>query len=777
MCCSGCLAVYNFILSSGLENYYKNRERPGNVITNILIKNDEQKIFNEEKIIKNYITKNDSIYSSVTLRIEGISCAACTWLIERHMKKNSNIKNFTINLATCKMTIIWNATRLPLPALLNEFQKIGYKAFPYNLKEQEKTREHEYKDGLKNLIISGLGMMQVMTLSFSIYMGEFNDINFQYWCFMRWVSFIITTPVLFISGKKFLTNALRDIKNNNLGMDVTVSLSLLLAYISSVKNLVYNNGHVYFDSICMFIFFLLIARFLEMRTRHHSGEIINSLQDLTSGAVRTILQNNVEKYVLIDKVKKDEIILIKSGEIIPLDGIVINGSSSVDESMLTGEFKPTYKITGQNVIGGTTNIENNLTIKVTSDIKNSKLNYIINLLEKINTAKPIDNLIINIISKYFVIIVLLLILITSIVWVNIKSENIMNIILSMLAITCPCALSLSVPIALTTSVNALSKIGFMITKENTLEKLSKSTDIIFDKTGTLTINKYFIKNIKLFRNVSPKKMLSSTSELEKKSNHPISKAFSNIKNKYLYNINNNTKLIRNYANKGLTGLFKKKVYKIGNIKYIQNFVKNKTLFLKKYQECLIIFAEKKGFIAFFNLTNPLRKNSDETIAKLKTLNLRIHLLTGDSSNNVNDIVKNLYIKNNMIGCSIQDKVDYITNIQFKNRFVIMIGDGINDVPALSQSNISIAMGSGTDLAKINADVILLNNNLLTVYKAIQQSKKTEKVIKQNILWSISYNFIGLFIAALNLITPYHAAIGMSISSLIVLLNSLRLGKI
>ncbi len=780
MCCPGCSAVFKFITSTGFSDYYKNREMAGNNINTLLnIQNyNKLKIFDKKTIQKKFLVNDKHKYNNIILAVDGINCSACTWLIERHIGNLNGIKNIYINLATCRVNITWNKNIISLSKLLYEFQKIGYIAQPYNLKNQEKINDYEYKNGLKNLIISGLGMMQVMMLSFALYMGEFNDIQFSYWSFIRWMSFIITTPVLFISGQKILLNALKNIKNKILSMDFTISLSLILAYIASIKNLIYNNGDVYFDSICMFIFFLLIARFLEMRSRHHATAVIYSLQELKTDFVRKIFLNKITKYVSIEDLKINDHILVQANEIIPVDGIIIDGCSNIDESMITGEFNPICKFKGNHVLGGTLNLNNKLIIKITHTIETSKITLIIKLLEQIGSKKQSDVFIINIISKYFVLAILFLTGIVTFIWIQIGHNNILNIILSMLVITCPCALSLSVPVAITTSINALSKIGFIITNEDIFEKVMKVKNIVFDKTGTLTINKYYIKKIKLFRNISIKKISSLTHNIEKNYNHPISKAFININKNFLYKIkDNDSQIIKHYISKGLKSKITKNIYKLGNINFVKKNLKTNISFIKKINRSIIILTDSSGILTSFNLLNPLRKNSNECINKLKKLNFNIHLLTGDNSNKVNDITKILDIKKYKKGCTVEDKIKYINKLKKNNNFVIMIGDGINDAPALRTANISIAMGSGEDITKINSHAILLNNNLMNIYKAIKHSSKTTKIIKQNIFWAVCYNFIGLLIASIDLITPYYAAIGMSLSSLLVVFNSLRLGKI
>lgn len=764
MCCYGCLAVFQFIIKSNLEDYYKNREYPGNKI--------EFETENESFFDKNSYKEKSLLKKNITLSIDGISCAACIWLIEKHFSKINGIEFFKTNLITSKSNITWNENLINLETILNEFKKIGYKAYPYKTKFQEEINKKEYNEGLKNLIISGLGMMQVMMLSFALYIGEFYDISFNYWLFIRWISFIISTPILFISGKKIINNAFRSLKNKSIGMDFTISLSLIIAYVASIINLIYIEGDVYFDSICMFIFFLLTARFLEMRTRHHAMEIIISLENLNNNIVRKIKKKK-ELYVPLKKIKKNNKIIVKPGEIIPLDGIIKSGFTTVDESMLTGEFKPINKKKNNHVTGGTTNINNKIIIKVINNYKKSKLNKIIKLLEKTTSSKILNNNLINKISKYFVISVLLLTIIITVIWKFIGHENVLNITLSMLVITCPCALSLAIPTTLTTSVNALAKKGIIINKENVFEDINKCTDIIFDKTGTLSINKYYIKKIKLFRNISIKKILSLTTYIENQSSHPISNAFTKNK-KYIYSITENEKT-KNIISKGIVGYFKKMKYIIGNINLKNIISKKRSKFLKT--KFTIFLKDKNGIIASFKLINPIRKNTKKCIKDLKILNKKIHILTGDPSKQALNLKKKLnvdYIKNNF---TIKKKYIYIKNMQKNNKKTIMIGDGINDALALNISNVSISMGSGTDLAKINSNIILLNNNLSNIKKLILHSKRTNKIINQNISWAIVYNISGLLIASLDLITPYYSAIGMSLSSLFVVINSLRAGNI
>ncbi|HIH2763260.1 MAG TPA: heavy metal translocating P-type ATPase [Candidatus Azoamicus sp.] len=768
-CCTGCLAVTRFILDNGFKDYYENRNNYGNKIDESFLKNNFN-IYDESKILEKYYYKKKNL-TSVVLSIDGITCSACTWLIERFINKLTGIENISINLITSKANITWNTQKINLSTILTNFLKIGYKAYPYNLKEEEKKNKMDVKNELKKIIVSGLGMMQIMMLSASLYIGEIKDMHYAYWIFIRWACFIIAFPVMIYSGKNFFYGSYRNIKNKSLGMDFTVSISLLIAFMASIHNLIKNEGEIYFDSICMFIFFLLVGKFLELKARHHSSDIIYSLQNLNENTA-TIIKDNKHKEILIEEINIGDILLIKPGNIIPVDGNITNGDTHINESMLTGESNPVYKKKDNIVIGGTTNIDNIITIKATQTYTHSTINIIVKTLEQINSLRPKINIMVDHIANYFIFFVILTIFLVSIIWISLGEKNIFNIILSMLMITCPCALSLATPIAMTSSTNSLIKIGFLITKEHTINTLNNITDVIFDKTGTLTHNYFILKKIKIKKKISIKEILSIIYNLEKKSNHPISKAFDKFKNIIKDEaINYN---IKNYIGLGIEGKIKEKTYRFGKYDFVKNWTKK---YIKNDFFFPLILAEKNDVIAYFKFENPIRKNTHNLINKMKKMKLNLHILSGDSSEDVENIAHELNITNRNKNVSVKGKVEYIKNLINENKIVLMIGDGINDAPALNAAHISIAMGSGADLTKINSDAILLNNSLLNIHKAIIQSKKTKIIIKQNIIWAIIYNFIGLFIASLNIITPYYAAIGMSSSSLIVALNSLRLKNI
>jgi P-type Cu2+ transporter len=772
-CCIGCMSIAKFIINNKFGEYYNVRSDFSTTQYNKKeINRLDFKIYDDFKYISKFIKIDNNDYNYIILSVNGITCSACTWLIERHLKKIIGINEIFINLITCRVKINWNRSLVNLSTIIEELYKIGYEAYPYNQKQLENVYYNEYKNELKRLVISGIGMAQVMMLSAALYIGENIDMNHIIWNFIRFIGLIITTPVLFFSAQNILKSAYKNFINYSFNMDTTISLSLIIAYVSSVFNLVNSSGEIYFDSICMFIFFLLLGRFLEMRVRHKSNDIINGLQEINSDIIELLYESKI-KLITLDQVQINDKIIVKPGNVIPVDGLILEGESIVDESILTGESMPLYKTPGLLVIGGSTNIENSILIKATSTKGTSTIDIIISLLE--NAELNNDNKLIDIIAKYFVIIVIILTSIVSFFWFRYHPENFLNVLLSMLVISCPCALSLAIPVAIMSASNFLAKKGFFIIKKNTLENINNISDIVFDKTGTLTLNNFIIDKIILNSNENFKTILSIALCLEENSNHPISKAFLNIsfeRIEYSYDKNN----IKNYINYGIEGVIENKYYRIGKSKFIKNWVSTYKKLKQHYDGNYIILASKNEILAWFFLKNPERSNIRHCIENIKFLGFKTHILSGDSFENVFNLVKKLDVDYFNYNTTVKDKVKYIKNLQNKNKKVMMIGDGINDAPALNSANISIAMGSGADLAKINSSAILLNNDFKIILKILFHSKKTNIIIKQNIMWAVCYNITGLFLAGGNLLSPYYAAIGMSLSSLIVVFNSLRLNN-
>jgi Cu2+-exporting ATPase len=582
-------------------------------------------------------------------------------------------------------------------------------------------------------------------------------------------------PVILFSAKPFYQAAYRDIRTGHLTMDIPVSIAILGAFSASAWITIYSQpslvNDVYFDSVSMFTFFLLLGRFIEMQTRHkHLNSDIEMSRLLPSTAI--IRTESGEKSIPAHKLEIDDILVIKQGQIIAADGIVIQGYSRVDESALSGEFLPIEKSKGSFVSGGTVNIENTLHVKLTAKPKDSRVAAIIKMLDKAQSQKPRTVLIADKVASYFVATVLLASVIVGIIWYFIDAERIFPVILSVLVVTCPCALSLATPTALTSANTYLRLRGFLITKAHALEAMTQITDIIFDKTGTLTKGKLSLEKTDTYNNYTAEEALEIAAGLEAHSSHPIAHTF-------IPYFKNEAHCIKNILGKGLSGIYKldkgkPKTYFLGSLEYaLQNISPTS---LKPFSGLNIYLSDGQNIIAHFMLSDSLREDSKKAIQSFKNMGLKTHILSGDQEHSVTSIAKSLQIDSYHANQSPEEKLHFVKRLQTQGKQIAMVGDGINDLPVLSGAKLSIAMGEASDITKMNSDAILLNSKLAVLNEAFAKAMQTRKIIKENITWAIAYNLCMLPLAAAGFVPPYLAALGMSLSSLIVVFNSIRLKR-
>jgi Cu2+-exporting ATPase len=555
-------------------------------------------------------------------------------------------------------------------------------------------------------------------------------------------------------------------------MDVPVSIAIGCAYLASGWATLTHSGEIYFDSVSMFTFFLLFGRYLEMQARHRTGRAGNALQNLLPEATTKITKDDSgidsETLTAVSQLVVGDHILVKPGQTIPTDGVIIQGYSSIDESALTGEYLPKRRNTHEKVIAGTLNVENPLHIEVTHIGAHTKLSAIIRLLERASENKPKLAVLADKIASYFVACVLISAAVVSFIWWQIAPEEAFWITLSVLVVTCPCALSLATPTALTTATGTLRQKGLLITRSHVLENLASATDFVFDKTGTLTQGPLAIE--KTLTDFDEKQALEIAAALEAHSEHPISRAFKHF-------AVNSAESIEVTLGQGIQGRVNALEYRIGKPEFASQLLREPdSISIPRGTGHWLLLCSKQQVIAWFLISDSLRHDSLYCIQSLRNLNINVHMLTGDSSSSVQKIASELTIEKVVSCASPEDKINYINLLQATNAKVVMVGDGINDLPVLAGAQTSIAMGSASDLAKTHADAVLTGGELAVILQAVALAKKTKTIIKQNIAWAFGYNMLALPIAAFGFIPPYIAAIGMSLSSLIVVTNALRLSK-
>lgn len=778
MCCPGCQAVATAIAAGGLENFYQYRSK-------LSLKPDEQEsnfaIYDLPEVNAEYIQivpdsekqhTNTKQYR-IRLDISGITCAACAWLIEHHLGTRTGINEVLINVSAHRAILSWDAEKIKLSQILKAFSEIGYMAKPVGDDNATKFRQKENRQYLLKLGVAGLGMMQTGMLAIALYAGAFEGMNENMENFLRWVSFLFTTPVIFYSGQSFLRNAWHNLRNISfkhfvLSMDVSIALALLLAYFASAWACFTTQGEVYFDAATMFVFFLLIGRYLEMRIRHKNEALGEGISQEMPLVVRKMVNDEFQD-TPVKSLQSGDLIRIPAGTIFPCDGIVIEGSGAVSEAMLTGEPLPVKKEINDQVSAGSINEESPLTIKVTALGQNTRLSAILNLVERAQSEKPLQKALADKLAAYFVLSVLLIAAVCAVVWWQIDSERALWIVISVLVVACPCALSLATPAALTVATGELRKLGFLVTRGHVIETLAKVDQIVFDKTGTLTEGKMDIASIIPLGNDPQEKLLGIAAALETDSKHPIAHAFNSV------NSTVTASNITQHLASGITGEIAKQRYAIGSPEFILahfNLAEIKIPALLSGQTSLML-ANSEQALAFIILQDKLRADANETAQKLSQ-QATLHLLSGDRKETVARLAKTLNIQRYDGALSPQQKLEKIQKLQKAGHSVLMVGDGINDIPVLSGADISVAMGDATDLTRIHADSILLAGKLSALCHTLDIARQTRRIIRQNLTWAVLYNLIAVCLAVMGWVAPWAAAIGMSISSLLVVLNAMRI---
>lgn len=761
MCCPGCQAVADAIVENGLEDYYRFR-------TELAEKGDEQltdtlaalETYDDDEIIQEFVVQ-DGNQQQIQLTVEGISCAACGWLIEKQLAKVNGIGQVSVNVSTRRAVITWHPDRIKLSQILSKIEKIGYHALPFQPDQHEFSYQKEHQSFLKKLGLSGLMTMQVMMLAVGLYFGIFGNIEPQTKTYFHWVSLVLTTPVVLYCGSGFYTSAMNSLRAKSVNMDVSISIAVLGTFMSSAWATLTKTGEIYFESVCMFIFLLLISRFLEHRSRHQAALTSANMLKYVPLTARKMDGDSIEN-VLAKKLNIDDVVLVKAGEVIPVDGVIVDGESYLDESMLTGEFEPVSKHPGSTVFGGTLNKTNVVKVKVQKRLKDALVNQIIRMQELALADKPAIAHFADRASRHFVIIVLGIAVVSYLAWLNIDPDRAYWIAIAVLVATCPCALALATPSALTSAMARLNGLGFLIKKSDVLEQLNQISTVVFDKTGTLTEGKFTIKQLHIFSNHSESLVRNLMGNLEGYSEHPIASAFDVSQKLAVLNPKVETGF-------GISGTIDSVDYRLGSARFMRHQVPESSCWASIYLE------SNDQLIACCSLEDKIKTESSTLLKELRPRELV--LLSGDNSNNVLNVASQLGIDNAISEQSPKQKLQTILDMSNNGKSVLMIGDGINDAPVLAGAEVSIAVGNATDIAKRSADIILLGSKINNIPLLFDMAKLTRAKIKQNMAWAIGYNVLILPLAVLGLLTPWMAVIGMSLSSIIVVSNSLRLNRL
>ncbi|WCD78278.1 heavy metal translocating P-type ATPase [Pseudomonas sp. TUM22785] len=768
MCCPGCQAVAEAIVAGGLEGYYRHRSETAanpEALPNALP--DELALFDREDVQRPFVQHQGEL-SETSLLIEGISCAACGWLIERHLRTLPGVDEARLNLSNHRLQVRWADSQLPLSELLKELRRIGYAGHPYKADDAAERLAAENKRAMRQLGVAGLLWMQVMMAAMATW-PEFNiDLSPELDKILRWVSLFLTTPIVFYCCGQFFRGALRDLRTRHLSMDVSVSLAIGGAYAAGIWSTVTGIGELYFDAVGMFALFLLAGRYLERRARERTAAATAQLVNLLPASCLRLDASGQSQRILLGELAVGDRVLVPPGALMPADGLILEGQSSVDESLLTGEYLPLPRGRGDAVTAGTLNVEGPLTLEVQALGDQTRLSAIVRLLERAQADKPRLAELADKVAQWFLIIVLLAAAIVGLAWWQIDPSRAFWIVLSLLVATCPCALALATPTALTTATGSLHKLGLLLTRGHVLEGLNQIDTVIFDKTGTLTEGRLTLSAIHPLGPLDNDACLALAAALENRSEHPIARAFGRAPRP--------AEQVENVPGKGLEGLVDGQRLRIGQAAFVAELGGWAEPEIPGSNGQWLLLGNEQGPLAWLVLDDRLREDAPLLLDACRARGWQVMLLSGDSSPMVDEIARRLGIDDARGGLSPDAKLDVLRDLHQQGRRVLMLGDGVNDVPVLAGADISVAMGSATDLAKTSADAVLLSNRLESLVQALSVAGRTRRIIIQNLAWATLYNGLVLPFAALGWVTPVWAAFGMSVSSLLVVINALRLAR-
>jgi len=782
MCCAGCQAVASAIVAGGLSDYYRHRdampESPREAMPQAL---QELGLFDHPDVQKNFVRPIGEHEREAALILEGITCSACVWLNEQHIARQAGGTAGDINYATRRARVRWDERQIRLSQILEAIAAIGYRAHPYDAARSELIAQKERKAALWRLFVAGFGMMQVMMYAVPVYVAEEGTMTGDIEQLMRWASLILTLPVVFYSAAPFFAHAWRDLKLRRVGMDVPVALGVGSAFAASVWATLMASGQVYFDSVTMFVFFLLGGRFLEMVARQKAARGVEELaRVLPAFASRysSYPEGELDR-VAVSNLAAGDVVLVSPGEVIPADGIVITGASSADESLLTGESRPVDKHAGDQVIGGSMNIGSPLTLRIERVGESTRLASIQRLMERAAAEKPRIVEMADRIAGRFVGALLVLAFATGALWWWLDPAQALWVFVAVLVVSCPCALSLATPAALTVATGVLSRNGVLVTRGHAIETLARATHFVFDKTGTLTEGRPALAETMMLGMLAPQQALALAAEMELGSEHPIGRAICSAAAQLPDRAATmGVREIRAVTGQGVEAVLDGKPLRLGKAGFVRALhgsdLPAECSAWQAGGDTIVTLGDANGWLAAFRLSDRPRAGAAEAMSALRSQGIKLSALSGDAPETVMRIAADLGIESATGGMSPEGKHEAISRLQAEGATVAMVGDGVNDAPVLAQAHVSVAMGGGTDLARSQGDVVLLSNDLGHLATGVSISRRTMKVIRQNLIWAFGYNLVAIPLAMTGWVTPWLAGIGMSVSSLLVVLNALRL---
>jgi Cu2+-exporting ATPase len=766
VCCSGCQAVADLIFATGLGRYCQFRQELG-----------RQASEDSHELIEAWqgCDARESLWGAelndgareLLLQTEGIRCAACAWLIRSHLENMAGVSSVQVDTASGYTRIVWHPIKTKLSKLAGSLLELGYKPHLPLAGAEEQGRQEERRSSMKRLGVAGLGMMQVMMYAVGLYAGDAFGMNLAERSFLEWVSLLVTLPVVLYSGRVFFQGAWRSLRARRPGMDVPVALAIALAFVASCFNFFRGEGQVWFDSVVMFIFFLTLGRHVELSLRQRNLQAGAALARLLPEWATRQSGGKQETIPAMD-LKSGDRVRVASGEAFPADGIICNGASEVDEALLSGESRPLRREVGDLVIAGAINLTQPVELEVTAGGAETTVSAMGRMLLRAQTQRESVHGLPGWLVPAFILVILTIAFVTWAGWLLLDSTQAFPAMLAVLVASCPCALSLALPAVYAAASQRLLNEGILLTRGDALKVLNRISRVVFDKTGTLTrgypeVNAVQINPDRI--DYTQDQVLEIAGCIESASAHPLARAFppsTRVPGK-----------VRVIAGRGMEAEIGGQCWRLGQADFAGPAIEPGP---EKAGDTEIWLADENGWLARIELSDSLRQGAERVANELAEDGLTLSILSGDSESAVKRIAGLTGIENWQARRSPADKLQAIQDMKAQGDAVLMVGDGVNDAPVLAAADVSMTVKGGSELANSAADLILTGESLDLILAARQIAAQSQSLIRQNLAWALLYNVSVLPLAISGMLQPWMAALGMSLSSLLVVANATRLVK-
>ena len=707
--------------------------------------------------------------------IQGMHCAACAFTVEDALMSVPGVQSVEVNAATHRAKVVWSEAQVKPSAWIAAINKVGYGALPAADSSLRQARHEEGRRALWRWLVAGFCMMQVMMYAYPAYVAQEGDITPDMVFLLRWASWVLSLPVVLFSCGPFFSNAWRDIRARRVSMDLPVALGMAITFLLSTVATFEPDGmfgaEVYYDSLTMFVFFLLTGRWLELRARDRTAGALEALMNRLPDSVERQLPSGEFERVAVRRVMVGDVIRVSPSESFPADGVILQGQTLADEALLTGESRPQSRGVGDTVVAGSHNLSGIVTVRVVQVGEGTQFSQIVSLMENASLQKPRLAQLADRIAKPFLIGVLVLAALSAVYWWPTNPGHALMVAVAVLVVTCPCALSLATPAAMLAAAGNLARHGVMVRNLQALESLAEIDTLIFDKTGTLTQDGQRITQVMTAEGVTPDAALNLAASLAKHSLHPLSRALVKAQEATGQSMAA-VQDVNEMIGLGLEGRFDGLV-RLGSAKFCSPKTKG---IPEKASVCQVHLCTENEWLASWQLSEDVRTDAVQTVQALRQLNVNVWLLSGDRPESAQQVAQEVGITHAFGACTPQDKLSRMQAAQSQGARVAMVGDGLNDGPVLAGAHVSMAFGNAVPLAQSKSDLVLMGGSLLVVAQSIKLARHTLRVVKQNLVWAAAYNALCVPLAVVGLLPAWLAGLGMALSSLWVVLNSLRLTK-